>query len=179
MSEIDEARWRKGLAALGKETVEGELRMGRGYPDEPIYGVVFEAPFPTRSFCQQWCTEQDGKLFSFSWRLPVSIMGVVIVASGIFVAARGLGTPTAGAFGSDVKTPRPSLNLSTDLSGAPRTQLYNPSRANTSNSNAVTPTTMTPGTPTAGLAGSSSNQSSVCAYATYDSAQCGRIGSTR
>jgi hypothetical protein len=179
MSEIDEGKWRKGLAALGKEHVEGELRMGRGYPDEPIYGIVFEPPFPTRSFCEQWCTEQDGRIFSFSWRVPVSIGAFVVVALGSFIAIHGLSNPKPGQFGDGITVPRPSINLSTDLSGAPRTQLYHPSTANTANSNTVTPTTMTPGTPTAGLAGAGANQSSVCAYATYDSAQCGRIGSSR
>src|SRR5579863_3841211 len=72
-----EETWRKALHARGTEWVQAELRRRPGRPEDTLYDVVFEEPYPTRQFCLNWCAEQDNRLFRFS--------GTTIAALGVFV----------------------------------------------------------------------------------------------
>jgi hypothetical protein len=72
-----EETWRKALRERGREWVQAELRRRPGRPEDTLYDVVFEEPFPTRQFCLNWCAEQDNRLLHFS--------GTTIAAIGVFV----------------------------------------------------------------------------------------------
>jgi hypothetical protein len=67
-------RWHDAMRRMGRAAVEAELRRRQGRPTEPIDDIGGEPPYPTREFCERWCTEQDNILFWFS-----PIMAVVLV----------------------------------------------------------------------------------------------------
>ena len=72
-----EETWRKALRERGREWVQAELRRRPGRPEDTLYDVVFEEPFPTRQFCLNWCAEQDNRLLHFP--------GTTIAAIGVFL----------------------------------------------------------------------------------------------
>lgn len=83
-----ETAWRKALEARGKDWVMAELRRRPGRPQDVVYDIVFEQPYPTREFCEQWCIEQDNKLFHVSLQLFVMIgIAAVAVVCGCFGVA--------------------------------------------------------------------------------------------
>jgi hypothetical protein len=67
MDDRTETAWRAALQQRGREWVVSQLRTRPGRPDDVVHDVVFEAPYPTRAFCVQWCAEQDNRIFRLSW----------------------------------------------------------------------------------------------------------------
>jgi hypothetical protein len=79
MDALTELAWRDALQTRGKEWVVSELRTRPGRADDVLLDVVFEPPHPTRSFCEQWCAEQDNKIFHLSWQSVAAIAALVLV----------------------------------------------------------------------------------------------------
>jgi hypothetical protein len=81
METYSHVAWRKALDAKGRDWVAAELRRRPGQPGDVVLDVVFEEPYPTREFCQQWSAEQDNRMFHLSRHAIV-----IIIASVVFVA---------------------------------------------------------------------------------------------
>jgi hypothetical protein len=81
MREMEEAVWRKFLAARGRDWVKHELKTRPGMPNDPLLDVVFDEPLPSREFCGRWCAEQDNRMFSMS---PTTI-GIIVSAVMVVV----------------------------------------------------------------------------------------------
>jgi uncharacterized membrane protein YgcG len=160
-----EEHWRKALASRGKEAVKAELQMRPGPLDDVIYGIAYEAPFPNRAFCQQWCIEQDNKVFSFSWRLPVIVVGLLVFALGAFEVAEGLSDPRLG----NLAAPHMAYIPEQPVSGAGQPQSQGSS--NPSAGSAASSMSSSGGSSSSTTSGSSG----ICSYVSYDTAQCGRI----
>jgi hypothetical protein len=76
--------WRKALDAKGRDWVSTALRQRPGQPDDVILDVVFEEPYPTREFCQQWCAEQDNRMFHLSRHtIAIIIASILLVVFGV------------------------------------------------------------------------------------------------
>jgi hypothetical protein len=79
--------WRTALQAKGRDWVLAELETRPGRPDDVVYDVVFEPPFPTREFCQRWCVEDDNRFLhvatSTKAALCVLVMLILFAAMGI------------------------------------------------------------------------------------------------
>lgn len=86
MSDMEEAVWRAALAARGRDWVARELKTRRGLPNDPVLDVVFEAPMPSRTFCQNWVAEQENRLFVFSPAMVVGIILAVVIAASATMA---------------------------------------------------------------------------------------------
>lgn len=76
-SEVD--AWRAGLQARGRDWVLAELSRRAGQPDEPLYDVVYEPPYPTREFCQRWCVEDDNKILRMSGTSKIAICTFIVL----------------------------------------------------------------------------------------------------
>jgi hypothetical protein len=77
VSAVDEQTWRNALEGKGKDWVTHQLRTRFGQPEDHLLDVVYAEPYPTREFCQRWCSSQDNKMFS----MPTdSIVAIVILA---------------------------------------------------------------------------------------------------
>jgi hypothetical protein len=48
-------RWREALDKKGLDVVRQQLDLRPGRPDEVIYNIVDEPPYPDRAFCEDWC----------------------------------------------------------------------------------------------------------------------------
>jgi hypothetical protein len=155
MDALTELAWRDALRAKGKEWVASELRTRPGRPDDVLFDVVFEPPFPTRAFCEQWCAEQDNRIFRMSWQSYAAIAALVLFiicfwqAVGrwndhALVAARENYAPAAvqpertGGSGSDFSVSLP--------------QPYSPPNSSSSSASTTPP--------------------SLCSYITYDTTRC-------
>jgi hypothetical protein len=132
-----------------------ELRRRPGRADDALLDVVFEPPYPTRSFCEQWCAEQDNKIIHLSWHTLAAIAALVLFVvcslkaigswnDRALVDARENYAPLAaapertGGSGSDfsVSLPKP----------------YSPSGSDSSAASTTPP--------------------SLCSYITYDTTRC-------
>jgi hypothetical protein len=81
MSDSTEAAWREALEKRGRAWVTAKLQERPGRPDEIVYDVVFQAPYPTRSFCEFWCAAEDNKVLHFSgYSKAVLITSIVLFA---------------------------------------------------------------------------------------------------
>ena len=164
MDNLTETAWRAALQQRGKEWVQSELRTRPGRPDDVVYDVVYEAPYPTRAFCMQWCAQQDNKLLRMSWHsyaaIAMLLLFIVCFCQAVgswnhreVTAARHLDAPLpaaparVGSSGSDFSVASPG-SQSTPASGS----------SSTSSSNSGS--------------GSSSSVSSLCSYITYDTMRC-------
>jgi hypothetical protein len=78
MDALTEIAWRDALRAKGKEWVTSELRTRPGRPDDVLLDIVFEPPYPSRAFCEQWCAEQDNKIIHLSWQSYAAIATLVL-----------------------------------------------------------------------------------------------------
>ncbi len=86
-----EQKWRAGLARKGRDWVLRELQRRAGQPDDAVLDVVYEEPYPTRDFCQRWCTEQDNKVGGPSIPVTVAIlMMLVVIIAGLMFGIRDL-----------------------------------------------------------------------------------------
>jgi hypothetical protein len=155
MADGSEAVWRTALMAKGKDWVSAELRRRPGQPGDAVYDVVFEDPLPTREFCQRWCAEEENRLVRFSWEKVAAIVFLVLT----IVCA-------VGAVKSWNDTPPQGRSAATRSA---------PQAASSRGSNQIT--NDVPGTASRGVAGSSaaSNSNSpplLCAYQTYQTAEC-------
>jgi hypothetical protein len=81
-------RWHDAMRRMGRAAVEAELQRRPGRPTERIDDIGGEPPFPTREFCERWCTEQDNILFQFSPRMA-GVLGLVIIIIACMVMASG------------------------------------------------------------------------------------------
>jgi hypothetical protein len=48
-------RWREALEKKGLDVVRHQLDLRPGRPDEVLYNIVDEPPYPDRAFCEDWC----------------------------------------------------------------------------------------------------------------------------
>jgi hypothetical protein len=75
-------RWNDAMRRMGRAAVEAQLQRRPGRPTERIDDIGGEPPYPTREFCERWCTEQDNILFQFSPRMAgVLVLVIIIIAS--------------------------------------------------------------------------------------------------
>jgi len=72
----DTVAWRNALQAKGRDWVLAELRTRPGQPQDILYDVVHEPPFPTREFCQRWCVEDDNKILRVAGSTKAAIIAV-------------------------------------------------------------------------------------------------------
>jgi hypothetical protein len=79
--------WRTALRAKGRDWVLSELRRRPGQPEDTLYDVVHEPPFPTREFCQRWCVEEDNKFLSVptSTKFALCALVIMIIFAGMAV----------------------------------------------------------------------------------------------
>ena len=166
MDDRTETVWRAGLQERGKEWVLSELRTRPGRPDDVIYDVVFEAPYPTRAFCVQWCAEQDNKLFSMSWHsyaaIAMLLLFVVCFCQAVaswnhheLALARQQVAPPA-------EEPAPVGSSASDVGAANPDSQSTPSSGSSSSSSSSSDNG----------SGSTSSPSSLCSYITYDTTRC-------
>jgi hypothetical protein len=86
-------RWCSAMERMGKETVQAELARRPAYPGERILDIVHEPPYPTREFCQQWCTEQDNVVLRFSKSTAIILTLVVVIAGCLVQVFSGSSAP--------------------------------------------------------------------------------------
>lgn len=158
MDDRTETAWRAALQQRGREWVVSQLRTRPGRPDDIVYDVVFEAPYPTRAFCMQWCAEQDNRIFRLSWHSYAAIFMLLLVIVCFWQAA-GSWTSHELAVARQQSAAPPaapdklgSSPSSVDV-GIPNS---NPQSASTSS----------------GASGSSVSPPSLCNYITYDTLRC-------
>ncbi|MFZ0021207.1 MAG: hypothetical protein WAL10_28150 [Acetobacteraceae bacterium] len=155
MADGSETVWRNALTAKGKDWVLAELRRRPGLPGDAVYDIVFEEPLPTREFCQRWCAEEENRLVRFSWEKAAALIFLIltIVCSVGAVTSWNETTPQQGRSVAATKSaPQPA-----------------PMRGSGQITNDV------PGATSPGAAGSSATGSSpppLCAYQTYETAEC-------
>lgn len=95
MNEFAEAAWRQALKAKGKDWVKAELLRRPGHPQDVVYDIVFEEPLPTRDFCQQWCAEEENKLFHVSWHTYAALLAFFITVCCCVAAVKDLNSQQA------------------------------------------------------------------------------------
>jgi hypothetical protein len=157
MYDQSETAWRAGLQQRGKDWVLSELRTRPGRPDDAVYDVVFEAPYPTRAFCAQWCAEQDNKLFRMSWHSYAAI-AMLLLFIVCFMQAVGGWNARERAVARNLNAPPAVEPAAVGSSG--------------SDFSAAIPGSQS--TPASGSSSSSSSSSpsSLCSYITYDTTRC-------
>jgi hypothetical protein len=88
-------RWQEALRRLGKEEVWAKLSQRLGNPREPLYDIVYEPPFPTREFCQQWYTDEDNAFRVHPTKVGILLVLALIAIVGFAHVLGSLGvTPT-------------------------------------------------------------------------------------
>lgn len=160
MDDRAETIWREALTTKGRDWVMGELRRRAGQSGDAMYDIVFEDPLPTRQFCEQWCAEEDNKIFRISWHTKLAFILLILFVICSFRAVQSWNQPdpaqspqsmSSGAV-SSVAAPSASSPMTNDI----------PSMSSTSSANS-----------SSGSTSSGSNSlPSICAYAKYDTAQC-------
>jgi hypothetical protein len=89
-----EAKWRAGLERKGSDWVKRELQTRVGQPDDVVLDVVYEEPYPTRDYCQRWCTEQENRMSGPSVPTLVAIlMMVILIIAGLMFGIRDFERP--------------------------------------------------------------------------------------
>lgn len=81
--------WRNALQAKGRDWVLTELRTRPGQPQDILYDVVHEPPFPTREFCQRWCVEDDNKILRVAGSTKAAIIAVPFLLLFLAMAVHG------------------------------------------------------------------------------------------
>jgi hypothetical protein len=79
-------RWHAAMRSMGRPAVEAALRRRPGRPTDAVDDVGTELPYPTREFCEQWCTDQDNIVFQFSPRSGV-VLGLFVVVFACLLRA--------------------------------------------------------------------------------------------
>ncbi|WP_158922614.1 hypothetical protein [Acidisphaera sp. S103] len=90
MPTLEEEAWRTGLKTKGRDWVLAELNMRPGLPQDPLYDVVFEPPYPSREFCQRWCVETDNQYLRLSGTGIATLVGLAILAIFVVMAMYSL-----------------------------------------------------------------------------------------
>jgi hypothetical protein len=161
MADRAEIIWREALKTKGRDWVMGELRRRAGQAGDAMYDIVFEEPLPTRQFCEQWCAEEDNKMFRVSWHTKLAFILLILFVICSFRAVQSWNQPdpaqsprsmSSGAV-SSAAMPSASSSMTNDIPSMSPTPSASSSSGSTSS-------------------GSSTSSPSVCAYATYDTAQC-------
>lgn len=151
MNEFTENAWRQALKAKGRDWVKAELLKRPGQqPQDVVYDIVFEEPFPTRDFCLQWCAEEDNKLFHVSWHTFAALVAFFITVCCCVAAVKDLNSQQNQT--SAVAAARVA---------APRATTSEPPNSGEANSNG------------AHFAGESDHRlPDICAYQTYQTDEC-------
>lgn len=187
-----ESAWRDALAAKGRDRVMAQLTERSGRPDEPVFDLVFEGPLPTKEFCFRWCAEQDNKIFAFSKNRVYVILAFVIFLVSVIKICSGWSSaaPPVDPFSNAVHASNGAMVDGNIFAGS--TQIGSPSSSNDSTDISVpTSASMSPsnieGIPSVGTGSSTSGDTSsdsgslslvnpslpsVCAYETYETAEC-------
>jgi hypothetical protein len=171
-----ETTWRKALEARGKDWVMAELRRRPGRPQDVVYDIVFEQPYPTREFCEQWCIEQDNKLFHVSWQLFVMIgLAAVAVVCGFFGAA-GIISPRVPAPALPMPSREAQAGSTGNAGNTASSTIYSTPQEGTSSQSGTSSGAASGSSMSAyGAASGSSGPAhlpSVCDYQTYQTAEC-------
>jgi hypothetical protein len=58
-----------------------ELKTRAGRPEDVVLDVVYEAPYPTREFCQRWCAERDNRLFHLSGHTKAVLIALLLLTA--------------------------------------------------------------------------------------------------
>lgn len=159
MEDRTETAWREALQQRGKEWVVSQLRTRPGRPDDVVYDVVFEAPYPTRSFCVRWCAEQDNKIVRLSWPIYAAVFMLLLV---IVCFWQAIGSWKAHELmAARHQSQSAPLPVAQDKAGssAPNVDVGTPNSHSQSGS---------PGA----SSNSSSTPPSLCNYITYDTLRC-------
>jgi len=160
MDDRTETVWRKALGERGKDWVMAQLHTRPGRPDDVVFDVVFQPPYPTRAFCQIWCGEQDNRLFRMSWHsyAAIAMLFLFIVCfchavagwnDHVLVAARQPNAPLAAV---PQPAARGASSFSDTIPNSYAASDSNGSSSSNSSSNSAPP--------------------SLCNYITYGTAQC-------
>lgn len=157
MDDLTETAWRTALRVRGQEWVMAQLRTRPGRPEDVVFDVVFEAPYPTRAFCLNWCAEQDNTIFRMSWHSYAAIAMLVLFIVCFCQAVAGWNDHAL------VQARQPNAPLSAA-----------PQRAATGAPN-VSDTIPNPYAAPDSGSSSSSSPSSLCGYITYDTARCPQV----
>jgi hypothetical protein len=88
MSDHDETRWRQALESRGSDWVTRELQLRAGQPNDYLLDVVYEAPHPTREFCQRWCAEQENKMAGLSLGTMSTMLILIFLMTASTLFAR-------------------------------------------------------------------------------------------
>lgn len=103
-------RWQEALRRVGKEQVWAKLSERPGNPRDPLYDIVYEPPYPTREFCQQWYTEEDSAFRVHPAKLAILLVLVLIAIVGFVNVLGNLGvTPTNNLNAPPVGIARPPV----------------------------------------------------------------------
>jgi len=124
------------MKTMGRAAVEAALRRRPGRPADPIDDIGGEPPYPTREFCEQWCTEQDNILFQFTPRTGVVLTLLVAVTACLLRAYSDFTYVPAGSASSALGSARPAAMADVPMSmgaapvgyGGPAFQPSMPSR---------------------------------------------------
>jgi hypothetical protein len=109
-------RWTDALRRLGKEAVWARLSQHPGHPREPLDDIVYEPPFPTREFCQQWYTDEEN-----AFRVDPAKVGIVAVLALIAIVGFAHVLSTLGV--------TPTNNLNARPAGLSAPPVLPPARA--------------------------------------------------
>jgi hypothetical protein len=107
VSAFDEQTWREALERKGKDWVTRQLRTRYGQPEDLLIDVVYAEPYPTREFCQRWCSSQENKLFSMSINTKIVLVVIVVLVciSTLAVSALNKDHPGHGTWGDRPANP--------------------------------------------------------------------------
>ncbi len=155
MDALTELAWRKALMTRGKEWVTSELRSRPGRADDVLFDVVFEPPYPTRSFCEQWCAEQDNKIFHLSWHSYAAIAMLILF---VICTLHAVGSWNEHAL------------LAAHENNAPLAA--SPERTGGSGSDFSVSLPKSYSSPDSSSSSASTNPPSLCSYITYDTTRC-------
>lgn len=159
MDDRAETAWRVALQQRGTEWVVSQLRTRPGRPDDVVHDVVFEAPYPTRAFCVQWCAEQDNKIVRLSWHSYAAIFMLLLVIVCFWQAVGGWKSHELTV--ARQQSQSAPLPVASDRGGssAPNVDVGIPNPYSQSGSSS-------------GASSSSGSPSSLCNYITYDTTRC-------
>jgi hypothetical protein len=90
-------RWTDAMERMGKEAVQAEMARRPAREGDRIFDIVHEPPFPTREFCQQWCTAQDNVVFRFSKTTAIILALIVLITGSLVQVFSTAGTVPRGA----------------------------------------------------------------------------------
>jgi len=91
----DERRWRVGLEVAGRAAVEEYLRLYPGGPDDEMWDLPLEPPFPSRAFCQEWLLGNSRTVTAYRGLIVFFALTVLIGVSYAGCRLGQLAGPTA------------------------------------------------------------------------------------